>query len=179
MISHGGVMKKLVCKAYLFLSIVISPPLFAGTFFLYIEETCNGERGLFLTQAREGLFDSFFESGHIIFDDLSDSGKGTRLVSKNITAPLAAARLGGADYLIALAIESTIEKKTSAGKKADEDISSRCTFLLYEVGTGRLVCQGSRSLENKGREDEFDRNKLGFELGREVASSLENHFYNP
>ncbi len=155
----------------------------AVTVYLYLEESCNGERGLYLTAAREGVFDVLFGAGHIVFDDASDKGLGTRIASADLDAPLSVARRGGADYLMTVAIESKVEK-TSAGPKATEKIDSRCAFALFEAGTGRLIARGEYALSNRGKEKDLDRNKLGFALGREIgkraASGLDGkRKYNP
>jgi hypothetical protein len=144
----------------------------AGTVYLYIEESCNGERGFFLTKAREGMFDALFTDGHIIFDDMSDKGTGTRLVNLDVAVPLAAARKGGADFLITLSIESTV-RKLSDRPKSPEKIDSRCRYALFEVGTSRRLVEGELFLQNDGKEVELDRDRLGFELGREVAAAVE------
>jgi hypothetical protein len=145
--------------------------LSAGTVFVYIEESCNGERGFFLKRTRDGLFDQLYESGHIIFDDMSDKGIANRYSGEDFAIPLAAARKGGADFLIALSIDSTV-KKVSGEPKAPEKIDSHCRFLLLEVGTGRRLAQGEFVLNNDGQEATLDRDKLGLELGHEIAAAL-------
>jgi hypothetical protein len=149
--------------------------LSAGTVFVYIEESCNGERGFFLKRTRDGLFDLLYENGHIIFDDISDKGMENRFSGENFAIPLAAARKGGADFLIALSIDSTV-RKVSATPKSPEKIDSRCRFLLLEVVTSRHVAQGEFVLNNNGKETEMDRDKLGLELGREIAGALAGRF---
>jgi hypothetical protein len=154
---------------------IFTGQVYAGTFYLYMEETCNGERGLFLTGAREGILDTFFERDQIIFDDMADSGKGGFIASRDVAGPLAAARRGGADYLLAVDIKTIVEK-TDASPKARENIKSVCTFLLFEVGTGWLLEEGTLQMEKKGLEEKKERDELGFALGIEISAALGKYF---
>jgi hypothetical protein len=154
----------------LFLSFFAFTPLYPGTFYLYIEEQCNGEAGQFLATVRIGIFDAFFTAGHIIFDDGLDKGLGGKIPTKDLALPLARARAGGADFLIAAAIVSTSEKIPGNLEK----ISSTCSFFLYEAGTGRLMGSGSVSADNRGKETEIDREKLGLMLGQKAAGNLKS-----
>ncbi|MBN2352135.1 MAG: hypothetical protein JXD23_06145 [Spirochaetales bacterium] len=141
---------------------------FAVTVYLYLEESCNGKHGLFLTAAREGVFDVLFGANHIVFDDTQDKGLGTKILADDLAVPLSVARRGGADYLLTIVIDSTIEKM-SAGPQAPEKIDSRGTYALFEAGTGRRIARGECELNNRGKEEGMDRNKLGFDLGREMG----------
>ena len=58
----GDLVKRAHIFTLLFIFMLLSGRLWAGTFFLYIEESCNGERGLFMTGTREGILDTFFEN---------------------------------------------------------------------------------------------------------------------
>ncbi len=158
-----------------FVLTLMQPSLRANTFFLYIEESCNGERGLFLTGAREGILDTFFENDQIIYDDMADKGRGDRLDSGDIVHPLSTARRGGADFLLAVAIQSHVEK-SSPEPKAPENIKSSCAYYLYEVGTGRLLTKGSYRMEKTGLAEKKEWDEMGFELGRTISRSLSGFF---
>jgi hypothetical protein len=168
-------MKYALCGLMAACCLAVPSPAFAGTFFLYLEETCDGEHGVLLAGARLGIIDTFFENGQILFDDVADQGRGTRVKTRDVVRPLAVARRGGAEYLLAVAIDSLVEK-TSSEPKAPENIKSTCTFLLYEVGTGRLLTEGSLAMEKKGLKDEKERDDLGFELGHKISMTLDNFF---
>lgn len=167
-------MKKNVVLVVLVLTLV-QPSLLANTFFLYIEESCNGERGLFLTGAREGILDTFFENDQIIYDDMEDKGRGDRLETQDIDNPLSTARRGGADFLLAVAIQSHVEK-SSPEPKSPENIRSSCAYYLYEVGTGRLLTKGSYRMEKTGLAEKKERDEMGFELGRTISRGLSGFF---
>ncbi len=171
----GDLVKKAHVFTLLFIFMLLSGRLWAGTFFLYIEESCNGERGLFMTGTREGILDTFFENNQIIYDDMSDKGAGNRILSRDVIQPLATARRGGADFLLAVDIQSTLEK-VSAEPKAPEYIKSTCAYFLYEVETGRLLTQGKLSLEKKGLAEKKERDELGFELGCRISRDLDTFF---
>jgi hypothetical protein len=156
-------------------TVTLSARLWAGTFFLYIEETCNGERGLFMTGTREGILNNFFENDQIIYDDMSDKGKGSRIASGDVAQPLSTARRGGADFLLAVAIQSRVEK-ISPEPKSRENIKSTCDYYLYEVGTGRLLTQGTLSMEKTGLEYKKERDELGFDLGRSISLALAPYY---
>lgn len=137
----------------------------AGTFYLYIEERCNGEQGYFLTGVRFGLIDTLFEQGHIVFDNALDPGTDSRLTSEGIRPVFAAAWEGGAEYIVVVAVISTVEKTTA---RADR-IAGSCVFRLYDVENGTLLGKGAFALDNAGREHEFEKDALGFEIGRRAA----------
>ncbi|HEQ71328.1 MAG TPA: hypothetical protein ENN69_02470 [Spirochaetia bacterium] len=151
------------------ISCAVLTPLVAGTFYLYIEEETDGVRGTFLPDAREGLIDGFFTADHIIFDDAVDPASGNRLSHGDVRVPLADARRGGAEYLIAVRIVSTVHE-TNAG---EETLDSVVWYFLYEVGTGRLIGKGSLEDSNEGREGEYGRKKYGFSLGEKIARLIQ------
>ena len=164
-------MRKIIFPLAAALFALCAARMSAHTVYLYIEESCNGEHGFFLTKAREGVFDSLFNAGHIVFDDSSDTGTGTRLVTLDVAVPLATARNGGADVLLTISIESKANKIPTG--KAGERIASRCSYALFEVGSGRKLAQGERELSNLGKEAVMDRNELGRSLGHDIGKEIE------
>jgi len=140
--------------------------LAAETIYIYVEECCNGENGIYLDQVKEGIFDVLFEAGHVVFDDVKDKGAGTFIEEKNFKKPIAIARKGGARYVLAVGVQS-------AAQKIDENrerISGTAQVYLILARTGAVIYAGKAEISNKGNENELTKDKLGFELGGMIAA---------
>jgi hypothetical protein len=150
----------------------ISLPAAAETIYVYLEESCNGENGIYLSEIKEGIFDAFFEAGHIVFDNIRDKGSKTYVKNKDFSMPLKAAVKGGAGYLLAVGVESKVDKINENTEK----ISSSAQVYLLQTSTGEIIYSGKVELCNSGKEDLLTKDKLGFELGVMITALLDNHF---
>ena len=144
----------------------------AETIFVYLEESCNGEKGNYLTEIKEGIFDAFFEAGHIVFDNTRDKGRNSCVKNKDFSVPLAAAVKGGAGYLLAVGVESTVVKI----QENVERISTTAQVYLLEASAGDIIYSGRVELSNSGNETLVTRDKLGFELGVMITALLRSLF---
>jgi hypothetical protein len=156
---------------YIMLFLLLAAPPMAGcaeTIFVYVEECCNGVHGIVLSEIKEGIFDALFEAGHIVFDDVQDKGTGSYIQTKNFAIPLAVARQGGAKYMLAVGIRSTVEKIS----KTEERISSTAEVYLLLTRTNTVIYFGKIELSNKGKEDTVTRDTLGFNLGTGIAALI-------
>ncbi len=144
-------------------------PLSSETIFIYLEESCNGENGIYLSEIKEGIFDALFESGHIVFDNSKDDGSHSYIKLKNFSVPLNVAVKGGAKYLLAVAVESTVQKIN----EAEERISSTAHVYLLQARTSSIVYSGRVMLSNGEAEELMSKEQLGFELGLLIAQMLD------
>ena len=148
--------------------------LSAETFYLYIEESCNEIQGIYLAEAREGIFSEIFDFGHIIFDNVADDGCGTILKKRDFSKPLNIALTGGANYLIAVRIDTF----TTIYSGNLNQIESTATIFLIHVETGELIYSDKLMIDNKGKENEQTKDIFGFELGGIIAREIEQAYNN-
>lgn len=139
--------------------------MFARTVFIYIEETCNGEKGEFLSDARDGIFEVLFDQGHIVFDNGKEGIDNDIITRENLSSVIFTAQHGGAEYLIAVSIAS--EKEELPGKKFR--IYSTGEYFVFNVDSGELLFKGTAEFSNKGRESDISLKQCGLFLGRDIA----------
>jgi hypothetical protein len=152
-----------------FFLVLILVPLSSETIFIYLEESCNGENGIYLTEIKEGIFDALFESGHVVFDNSKDDGSHSYIKVKNFSVPLNVAVKGGARYLLAVAVDSTVETIN----QDQERISSTAQVYLLQANTSTIVYTGSVTLSNTDTEELMSKEYLGFELGLLIAHMID------
>jgi hypothetical protein len=157
------------CIVILLFLLLMRGPLFSETIFIYLEECCNGENGIYLTEIKEGIFDALFESGHVVFDNSKDDGSHSYIKVKNFSVPLNVAVKGGARYLLAVAVNSTVEKIN----QDQERISSTAQVYLLQANTSTIVYTGSVTLTNTDTEKLMSKEYLGFELGLLIAHMID------
>ncbi|MBN1797240.1 MAG: hypothetical protein JW822_01595 [Spirochaetales bacterium] len=159
-------MKRIILMVFI---CVLLQPLFSETIFIYLEESCNGENGIYLTEIKEGIFDALFESGHVVFDNSKDDASHSYIKLKNFSVPLNVAVKGGARYLLAVAVESTVEKID----EAQERISSTAHVYLLQARTSTIIYSGTVTLSNSEVEGVMSKEHLGFELGYLIAHMID------
>jgi hypothetical protein len=131
---------------------------FGDSYLLAVEESMNGRPSPLPMPIKEGLFDSLFEAGHVVFD--TKDGDAVPPFQDLILM----ARDGGAR----LVLHVNAASRDSAGPEKRRTIASTVAFELYESKTGRILGRGSISAGNEGREAECDGRQLGMEVGRKI-----------
>ena len=116
----------------------------------------------------EGLLESLFEIGHIVFDfqggNIWDGG--------GLKPMIRLAAEGGARYLVAVTVRSRYESISAAEQKLDR-VSSSAHYQCYDVRTGLLLGDGHLEENNEGREKEFNENSVGFRLGEGISVEVD------
>jgi hypothetical protein len=146
--------------------VICVPILSAETIFIYLEESCNNQHGIYLDQVKEGIFDALFEAGHVVFDDVKDNGGSSLIEEKDFKKPITIALKGGAKYVLAVRVRSETQKIS----ENSERISGTAQVYLLLARTGVVVYTGEVRLSNNGNEVELTKDKLGFELGGMIAA---------
>lgn len=135
-------------------------------FFLFSSEKCNDLTVPVDSSAKEGIMEGMFESGHIIFDDVS--GKET---SKDELIRMAWKY--GAKYLIAVYVDSIETERENKPAK----LSVKANYYLYDAKTNELVGDGELNLEEDNQEEAVNKAKVWFDLGISISGAIEG-IYN-
>lgn len=142
-----------------FLAVLLAAPAFGDSYLLALEENLNGGKSPLPLPTKEGVYDSLFESGHVVFDTKDGSAL------PPIGELLELAQDGGARLLLrvrATSLDSTTPEKTRT-------VTTTASYELYESRTGRILGQGEITDSNSGREAQCDGRQLGMEIGRKIV----------
>jgi hypothetical protein len=159
-------MKKLAIIITIFL---LSMALCSGeTFFIVTDETFEGNQVPLGDQVREGIFDSLFESGHIVLDDPGASLSDDILSNRSVSGLLDRAAAFEMPFLVLVRVSS---KKTDPAK-AGELITAVAGFAVYDVLAKKLAGKGEIKADNNGK-NKFETNaKFWFYLGGQIAGKI-------
>ncbi len=155
----------------LILLLTAALPLRADTFLLVLEEWRDGERVPLSMASREGMMAALFDAGQVAFD--MDAGQ-TRVDWDRLgfRSVLAIARQGGARYVMAARIRSTVTTSPGEGRERTVSIASRALYYLLRAGTSAVVGAGSFDLQGQDRESEDPYRAFLFRVGQELSSRL-------
>jgi hypothetical protein len=159
-------MKRLTGIIAIFL---LSMTLCAGeTFFIVTDETFEGNPVPLGDQAREGIFDSLFEAGHIVLDDPGASLVDDILSEQSARGLLDRAASFEMPFLVLVRVTS---KKTDPAK-AGGLVTAVAGFAVYDVLAKKLVGQGELRADNNGKNKFATNAKFWFYLGGEIAIKI-------
>jgi hypothetical protein len=163
---RGTPMKRLTGTIAIFL---LSMTLCAGeTFFIVTDETFEGNPVPLGDQAREGILDSLFETGHIVLDDPDASLPDDILSEQSARGLLDRAAAFDMPFLVIVRVSS---KKTDPAK-AGELITAVAGFAIYDVFAKKLVGRGELRADNNGKNKFETHAKFWFYLGGEIAIKI-------
>jgi hypothetical protein len=147
---------------------------FGGTFFVFVEETVDGEFLLEdVSPVSEGLLLGLFDRGHIVFDD-SKIEPGFPWEQLDFSRFLETGRSGGAEYFVAAKVDTeTVQLEPAEGKPTAIRYSSNVEFYCFDVEKRELLANGEIFDTNEGAERTKGRIDLGMELGNRLSASVE------
>ena len=148
---------------------------YGGTFFVFVEETVDGEFILDdVSPVSEGLLMGLFDRGHIVFDDNSLE-PGFPWEREDFSRFLEIGREGGAEYFVAVNVATASHRLDPAeGDAAPLRYTSVIKYYCFDVGRGRLLAKGDLSHSSEGMESSLGRVDFGMELGSRLSASVES-----
>ncbi len=153
-------------KALLLLIMVLAliSNLYSETFYIYVEETYNGEEPSVYPPAKESLLDGLFELGHIAFDDVEGEGD-INWNNEAFDSLIRKGLFGGARILFIVNISSYSEIND------DDKVSIAATAEYYciDVRIAKIIARGSINMDNFYKEEQINQEELGFLLGSELS----------
>jgi hypothetical protein len=139
-------------------------PLSGETVLIAVRESLNGESCPLPFSAKEGISESLFDKGHIMFD-VSDSDP--------VPSPAELedmAMKGGAGFVL----EAVVEFRESRLEEDRVRVDASARYSVSEASTGKIRKKGEFTATNAGRERGVDRTALGMEMGKTVAAEIED-----
>jgi hypothetical protein len=117
-----------------------------------------------LTAVEDGVMESFFDAGHIVFNFGAYEQSGESDIQRRYSVRTAAED-GGASYVVQLSLEfARLEDNRLRPLRVD--------YELWEVGSGQPVVEGSRSAPFNFPAELRKPGSRSAELGRRVAREL-------
>ena len=154
------------------LMLLICGPVFGNTFFIFVEESLNGEYGEAVSPVSEGLLAGLFDKGHIVFDD-NGLDPGFPWEAMDFTRLLKAGREGGAEYFVAvrvLTFSHKVDSSEAESRKARYD--STVSYTCWRVAGSRLLGSGEMAGTTDGGEQTLSRASMGLDLGERLSVAV-------
>ncbi len=148
----------------LIMIIIIITNLYSENIYIYVEETYNNEEPSISSPAKNGLLDGLFELGHIVFDDIQGEGE-INWDNEVFDGLVGKAAYGGARFLF-------VVKIATYGEVNDDNMMSMESIAEYyyiDVRIVQIIAHGSINMDNFYKENEINREELGFSLGSELS----------
>jgi hypothetical protein len=139
----------------------MAAPLCGQTILVVVQESREGRQLSPPLPVAEGLLESLFEAGYIVFEVPAPPRGPARTQLRQLAAQ------GGAELIL----EVTVDDSSDAGA-AFPLFTSRIDFRLTDADTGLMRTSGAEELSNKGREKAVDSKALAGEAGRLVAGRV-------
>lgn len=157
----GSRTRTAVRVAWMMVLVAVCPgaAVFGDSYLLAVEESMNGRPSPLPLPVKEGVYDSLFEAGHVVFD--TKDGAAVPPFQDLILL----ARDGGARLVLRVNVVS----QETAGPESRRTVNSVVTYELYESRTGRFLGNGRITDSNAGREVECSGRSLGMEIGRQIT----------
>jgi len=155
-------MKKALLLVIMILALISN--LYSETFYIYVEETYNGEEPSICSPAKESLLDGLFELGHIAFDDIEGEGD-INWNNEAFDSIINKGLYGGARILFLVNISSHSEIN-------DDDmlsIVSTAEYYCIDLRIAKIIDFGSINMDNFYKEEQINQEELGFLLGSELS----------
>jgi hypothetical protein len=165
-------------KAVMFLFLFLSAACFAQTFMIVATEIRDGEELSRPFPSQEGMIEGMFDSGFVSFD----TGLYAPAVdwgSMDFSEPLAIARQGLAQYMLAAEVRSTTEvrnlstTKNYTGESPAQDllkIQTSVRYYLFDVRNKSPVGRGKGNFDNESPDTmELTYGEFLHGVGRDIA----------
>jgi len=160
-------MNKKTILLVIFLNIILS--LHAETVFVYIEkgdikvnDYAKDNSLIWVNSIENGIMDSFFESGHIVF-----SGNSGKIEVKDFEKLNQLAKSGGASIMVAATLNFNIK---------NENLNTSGEYCVYNLFTDDIIYKGNYSFDDVFKNNPtFIEDKLfsaGQILGNSVVKSI-------
>ena len=153
----------------LFIAIFLaSSPLFSETVFLYtVSEGTEATLKTSVPYLEDGIFETLFNAGHIVFNDSSTKPVAERgLETHKEPEDFLTAKAGGASFLIEIYLHYRVED--------DKEVPIYADYRLFNVISGKLLADGTARVVSSG-DDESEEKKLeatGIKMVQNILSFL-------
>jgi hypothetical protein len=161
-------MKKAVILLIMFFTVICN--INSETFYVYVEEIYNDEEMNISPPAKDSLLDNMFELGHIVFDDVQGEGD-VNWQNEAFERIIGKALFGGAGFCFLVKISSHGELINNEDFMS---IETEADYYCIELKTARIISQGSINMDNFYKEEEINKEDLGYLLGNELSYILDN-----
>ena len=146
----------------------VSSPLFSETVFLYtVSEGTEDTLKTSVPYLEDGIFETLFDAGHIVFNDSSVRPVAERgLDTYKEPEDFLTAKAGGASFLMEIYLYYRVED--------DKEIPTYADYRLFNVISGKLLAKGTTLIVSAG-EDESEEEKLeatGIKMVKDILSFL-------
>jgi hypothetical protein len=173
-INKGEIYRSMMKRLIVLLSLMfaISYGVQAETFFIYSYELCNGEKVPLEYRVKEGVLEGLFDTGHIVFDDVTDTNEEDLLQDGVRDLLFHMARKGGAFYLVGIKVSTDV----SEGEGGKAYIKVTAQYFLFDLYTDRLINSGDLAFDNREREDTICKEELWSELGHSISEAIHSYY---
>lgn len=155
---------------YLLFTVIFfaAAPLFSETVFLYtVSEGTEDTLKSSVPYLEDGIFETLFDAGHIVFNDSSTRPVAERgLETYKEPEDILTAKAGGASFLMEIYLHYRVED--------DKEIPTYADYRLFNVVSGKLLADGTTRVVSSG-EDESEEEKLeatGIKMVKNILSFL-------